>query len=365
MTVFGASSPTRANGQQMRLCFVAHRYAPYPGGTELYVQALAEESLHRGHSVWVYSDHHRGDLNGIRVTSDPAILQTDLDLVIVHGDSSRAQKYVLENCRDIPAPVLYLLVSHGKWGVVKKGIADCAIAGWSTPHDLAILRARGAEPKACHVRHALPLAGSLGRPGFRKKFSIPADRRMFLSCGGYWPHKRMKQLGKLFEQANTSAILVTTGYHRRAFSMPKQSDKVLPLILEDRSDVLSAISEADCYLMHSAHEGFGLVLLEAMLNCTPWISHAVGGAVPLAEYGTVYRSDAELIKLIESFSRDSGKVSRGGHFVRNNHLIEHAVNDIEHAAAKVVGLPRNGHHEADRSCFSLRRRMWSHMTGRS
>jgi len=159
---------------------------------------------------------------------------------------------------------------------------------------------------------------------------------MFLSCGGYWSHKRMKQLAALFEQSGTDALLVTTGYHKRPFSMPRRSDKVLPLLIEDRSDVLSAMAEADCYIMHSAHEGFGMVLLEAMLNRTPWIAHEVGGAVPLKDYGATYRRNEELISLIKNFRRNEEQVLRAEDFVRSQHMAEHAVDDIERAACKAA-----------------------------
>jgi hypothetical protein len=230
--------------------------------------------------------------------------------------------------------VLYLLVSHSQKGTFKKGLSDCALAGWSTPADFSILQSHDCLDKACHIRHALPLATSVGHPGFREKFGIPARRRLFLSCGGYWPHKRMKELAAIFEQAKVDALLVTTGYHTRPWLMPRRSDKVLPLFIEDRRDVLSAMAEADCYIMHSAHEGFGLVLLEAMLNRTPWIAHEVGGAIPLKAYGTTYQSDDELRSLIETFSRDDEQVARGERFVRSQHLVEHAVDDIERAASR-------------------------------
>ena len=325
----------------MRFCFVVHRYAPFPGGTEIYVQALAEESLRRGHEVWVYADRHLGGLNGVNVTSDSSVLQSNFDLIVVHGKTARAQKYVLRHCNEIPAPVLYLLVAHGTNFFDRKGIAECSLAGWSTPDDLAILRSCNALDKSCPIRHGVQPATSLGRPGFRDKYEIPSHRRVFVSCGGYWAHKRMRQLAAVFEKAKTDALLVTTGYHKKLFQMPRRSRKVLPLLLEDREEALSAIREADVYVMHSLNEGFGLVLLEAMLNRTPWIAHRVGGAEQLKEFGDVYDTDEELMALIEGAERNEDRIDRAESFVRSRHLIEHAVDDIEAASRRAALNPRN------------------------
>ena len=54
----------------MRLLFVVHRYAPFPGGSEYYVQNMAEEMLRRKHYVTVLTHQHKGDYNGVTVTSE-------------------------------------------------------------------------------------------------------------------------------------------------------------------------------------------------------------------------------------------------------------------------------------------------------
>ena len=45
----------------MRLLFVVHRYYPFPGGSEYYTAAMAEEALSRGHDVTVLTGEHQGD----------------------------------------------------------------------------------------------------------------------------------------------------------------------------------------------------------------------------------------------------------------------------------------------------------------
>ena len=53
-----------------KICFVVHRYAPFPGGSEYYVQQMAEECVQRHHDVTVLAGEHKGHLNGVRLTSD-------------------------------------------------------------------------------------------------------------------------------------------------------------------------------------------------------------------------------------------------------------------------------------------------------
>jgi glycosyltransferase involved in cell wall biosynthesis len=318
----------------LRLCFVVHRYAPYPGGTEIYVQGLAEECLGRGHETWVFTHQHRGDLNGVRLTSDIADICSGFDLIIVHGSVKGAQSQVLESCGRFSCPVLYMIISHTDHGHSRSGLRDATWLGWSTEADLARITNANAAKRAVRVRHGVNLTNSLGTPGFRMKYGVAADRQMLLSCGGYWPHKRMKPLARLLRKLKGDALLVTTGYQRSFFHMPRTSSNVLPLLIADRRDVLSAMREADCYIMHSEHEGFGLVLLEAMLNRTPWMSFNTGAAAQLNQFGTVYDSGDELVAHLSGFRRDEAKIERAFEFVRDNHLVGNSVDDILAVAAK-------------------------------
>jgi len=109
----------------MRYLFVVHRYYPFPGGSEYYVQAMAEEALRRGHEVWVFTGEHAGDQNGVKVTSDTSILAAPWDLIIVHGGDVGVQNFVLHNATRIPSPILYLLILPSNSPVTVQALADC------------------------------------------------------------------------------------------------------------------------------------------------------------------------------------------------------------------------------------------------
>jgi glycosyltransferase involved in cell wall biosynthesis len=222
------------------------------------------------------------------------------------------------------------LVKPSESKVCLKGLKDAKYIGCSSLQDWAHVKKWKVEDKAYKVIHGISEKTCIGTKNlFRKKFNIPENKKMFLSCGGYWPNKKMIELAEAFTEANlTDATLVTTGYDNRHNLMPTKSNKVMPLMVEDPQDVKNAIADAYCYVMNSDAEGFGLVLLEAMLNKTPWISRNIAGAQLLSEYGTVYNTEKELIGLLKNFKTDSDKVEKAYQYVVQNHLIKHTIDDI-------------------------------------
>lgn len=317
----------------MNLLFVVHRYG-WPGGSEYYTAAMAEESLRRGHNVAVFAGEHKGDQNGIRVTNDPNILLLKWDLIIVHGcDTNNAQDFVLQNAKNIPSSILYMIILPSNSQTALNALEHCLYLGWSTSDDINYLHEHNVGHKAVRVRHSINHNESLGKPGFKNNHNITS--KMFLSCGGYWQNKKMKELALLFLKADIpDTVLVTTGYDNRFNLMPNNvPDKIINLLIDDKSEVLSAISEADCYLMHSSQEGFGLVILESMLNKTPWIARHIAGPAMLKNFGKTYHTDDELILLLQNFNRDDFDLDSSHQYIIDNHLIANTINDIENVAA--------------------------------
>lgn len=320
-----------------KMLFCVHRYAPFPGGSEIYVQSMAEESLRRGHEVTVFAGEHQGDLNGVVVTNNPAILLAPWDLIIVHGGDVNVQNLVLTNIARIPSPVLYMLILPSESQACMKGLNDCSLVGYSTHEDLEHCIKHNVKHKAVKIRHGIKQDNCLGTSGFKSKYNI--SKKMFLSCGGYWPNKAMKELAQLFELANLKdSVLVTTGYDNRNNLMPERTSSVLPLIINDREELLSAIKDANCLLMHSYKEGFGLVLLESMLNKTPWIARNIAGAKLMKDYGKIYNLDQELVELLQNFDALTFDLDTSYKYVTGHHLIANTVDDIEQALNRIKSV---------------------------
>ena len=98
----------------------------------------------------------------------------------------------------------------------------------------------------------------------------------------------------------------------------------------EREEVLDALCDADLYVMNSAWEGFGLVLLEAMLNGCEWAANAGAGASDdLASMGNVYSSQENLVSLLSSFTRDEAKAKANQARCLQSFTVRSTVDQIE------------------------------------
>ena len=316
----------------MKLLYVVHRYAPFPGGSEYNVQRMAEESFRQGHDVTVFAGEHKGDYNGVKVTNDTNIFAQKWDLIIVHGGDVAVQNFVhiyANKIKEFGSKILYLLIKPSESQVCLHGMQSCDVIGCLTNEDWDHVKKWGVEHKSVQVRYGLVLQDTVGTKGkFREKFGIPKDKKMFLSCGGYWPNKKMIELADAFREANLNdAVLVTTGYDNRHNLMPHASETVIPLMVEDVKDIKDAYADADCYIMNSDAEGFGLVLIESMLNKTPWISRNIAAATMLSPYGMTYNTENELVDILKNGAYGQN-IDAGYNYVLQNHLIHNTVKDI-------------------------------------
>lgn len=321
--------PVVTNSKPKRICFVVHRYAPFPGGSENYTRDMAEETLSRGHKVAVFTGEHFGDVNGVRVSSDPKILLEPWDLIVVHGGDVGIQNYVLSNAGRLGGPVLYLLILPSNSQECVSALHRCTYIGCSTLADWRHVEAYNAQDRAVRIRHGINHLHSMGDPGFRKLFDIRTPY-MFLSSGGYWPNKAFDELIGIFNNTQrTDATLVLTGYDNRCGLMPKETKFVKPFLFNKREDMLSALYEADLYLLNSYSEGFGLVLLESMLNLTPWAGREIAGAELMREYGFTYTNPKELQLYLQLFmGATQAHLFESQKYVLSTHLIRHTVSDI-------------------------------------
>jgi glycosyltransferase involved in cell wall biosynthesis len=321
--------PTHAK----RILYVVHRYG-YPGGSEQYTKDMAEETRARGHVVAVFAGEHQGNFNGVRVSSETKILQEPWDLIVVHGGDVAVQDFVLQHAAKLGGPVLYLLILPSHSLNCVRALRNVRYIGCSTLADWRHVESYGVRDRSVRVRHGIVPSTSKGTSGFREKFNITTPY-MFLSSGGYWPNKAFAELVDAFESlGRTDATLVLTGYDNRHGLMPKESTYVKPFLFPNREDSLAALHAADLYILNSYTEGFGLVLLESMLNLTPWCAREIAGGEVMREYGFTYTSPGELKLHLQSFRGVSNSHLEDAYkYVMSTHLIRHTVDDI----LKVLG----------------------------
>lgn len=315
-----------------RILYCVHRYAPHPGGSENYVRDMAEETLRQGHYAAVFTGpDHKGDLNGIRVTSNEAILTEPWDLIVVHGGDVGLQNFVLKNA-DNPAlggPVLYLLILPSGSPSCVDALAKAQYIGCSTLADWRHVESHAVRSKAVKVRHGINQETSVGVSGFRQKHNI-RTKYMFLSSGGFWPNKAFGDLVEVFNFIHRNDVtLVLTGYDNRHGLMPADTEHVRSFLLDDRIEMLSALKDADLYILNSTSEGFGLVLLESMLNLTPWVARRIAGAETMQDYGHTYTDRQGLEEYLRTFNGGvPADAITAQYYVQASHLIQHTVEDI-------------------------------------
>jgi len=311
-----------------KILYVVHRYPPFPGGSEYFVRDMAEETARRGHQVAVFSTEHMGDQNGIRVTNDKFILAEEWDLIVVHGGDVSAQNMVHNNSHIIPSPILYMLILPSTSETCMHGLKNSKFIGCSSIDDWIHVDKYGVRDKAIEIRHGIDPRFSIGQDGFKQKYGI-TTKRMFLSCGGFWQHKGFDELIDSFNKANLpDTTLVLTGYDNRSNLKRPDTEFVKSFMLDDKMEAISAIKEADLYILNSYTEGFGLVLLESMLNHTPWVARDIAGATTMKEFGFTYTDQDQLIDFMKNFDRDATDTTRAYNYVTSNRLISNTVDDI-------------------------------------
>ncbi len=159
------------------------------------------------------------------------------------------------------------------------------------PDKLVELIPNGVNPEKFHANKE---AGE----DFRKKYNISMDKKVILCVSRFDYNKNQRLLLQLLnelEKKNEQAHLVLIG------SVSKQSylDKlerdiqtfrlsdhvtIIKSLATDDPDLVGAYDAADCFIMPSIHEPFGIVCLEAWASGVPVIASDNGGLSELIEH---------------------------------------------------------------------------------
>jgi glycosyltransferase involved in cell wall biosynthesis len=304
-----------------KILYVVHRYAPFPGGSEYYVRDMAEESLKRGHEVAVLTQTHQGDLNGVRVSDDyQNILNEKWDLIVVHGSDVISQDIVHINSHQLQSPVCHMIIKPSDREIALHGMKHNRFLAYSTSMDIEHIKKHGYLHKARRVRHGVVPETTIVPVVGQKK-------DIYVSAGGFYPHKAMIPLAEAFERSSLKGELHLYGYIEG--ELPKETDRVKVFFGKSKAEVMSAINDAKAYIMNSYEEGFGLVLLESMLNHTPWFARNIAGAKDMATYGYTYETEEQLMYFLETMPQLDAKVKDAYNYAMANHTIVQTVNDIE------------------------------------
>jgi glycosyltransferase involved in cell wall biosynthesis len=303
-----------------KVLFVVHRYSPYPGGSENNTKNMAEGLFSRGHSVTVLAHEHKGDLNGVWLTSDYNVLVNQKwDLVIIHGCDVISQNIAHVNAANIKSPILYLIIKPTETAVGVHGMKFATRIGYGTTDDIEHLRKFGYLDKGRRVRYGIVPEEVIGTFTERGNY--------YISAGGFSPHKGMNALADIWNKSNVQDELHLYGYSNDP--SPPETDKVKIFRGKSKKEVMDAIACSKGYIMNSYEEGFGLVLLEAMINKVSVFSRNIAGAKDMG-YMSRYDTEEQLMEKIRAYRIGVERTSKANYeYVMTNHTVRQQVNDIE------------------------------------
>jgi glycosyltransferase involved in cell wall biosynthesis len=312
------------------ILFVVHRYYPYPGGSEYYVRDMAIEMKNRGHEITILAHEHQGNQDNIIVTNDYNILNQKFDLIIVHGADCISQNIVLMNINSIKSPVLYLIIKPSDSLIARHGMKNAKYLGYSTSMDLEHIR----FPNNYYLSRARRVRHGINPKTTIKQSTTPiGQRNYYVSAGGFWLHKGMQSLANNFELFGPpNTYLKLYGYGEQQ-NMPKNTSKVSCYYGAPRDIVMEAIANSRGYIMNSYEEGFGLVLLEAMLNNVPCYARNIAGAADMKNYVITYDTEDSKdlfskIKITETVDM-TNMLQQNYEYVMTNHTIHQTGDDLE------------------------------------
>jgi glycosyltransferase involved in cell wall biosynthesis len=307
----------------MRLLFIVHRTYPYNGGSEYNIKLISESLANKNYQVTVLTDCGVGDYGNVKVITDRTQIFSDqYDWIIVHGNDMPIQDYVLNNITLIKSKVLYWIIKPSDSESAINGFRHATTIGWGTSYDYKYVVKYNCLNKAKYIRYSSDIQNSVG-------IKSNNTSRYFCSAGGFGYHKRFDELIQTFIDSNIpNTKLILTGYIGDKPNI--SNEKIIVHSIDDRVDYLNILANADLYIMNSIDEGFGLVLLDAMINKVPWISRNIAGATDMIEYGSVYSNTEELKFLMQNFSPNVGKIEKSYNYVLNERSVCSMIKDFEY-----------------------------------
>lgn len=359
--------------KKYKIVHVLPFYEPVLGGMEALVKNIAELQVQAGNQVdilTVNEDHQRRVLerpnpeliNGVNVfrfksfinigfislfPGISAILKTKkYDIIHVHSYRHPHTEIAISIGRNrgiptilhghgpfysdsisIPKKMLYSLYdTFARFTVLKKSDAFIAFTNLERTEYIK----RGAASDKVHViRNGIPddYFNISVDSSIRSKYSLEG-KKVILFAGRLHPNKRIDHLidvlpDILEEHPDVFLALVGPGqeYYERLkiiINRKKLSDRVKWLGKVPSIDLISLYKAADCFVMPSDYEPFGLVLVEAMAQGTPVI--AVNNAGPkeivnngysgiLYDQGDLYGLKSAILKILgdQEFSKKLGR----------------------------------------------------------
>lgn len=134
--------------------------------------------------------------------------------------------------------------------------------------------------------------------GFRKRHGISPGAPLLITVGRIHPQKNQAMLLRILpalrrRHGDVRAVIIghvtdqgcAQALHALADELPAGVATIIPGLAADSPELVDAYHAADCFVLPSLHEPFGIVLLEAWAAGRAVVASAVGGVIDFVEHG--------------------------------------------------------------------------------
>ena len=160
--------------------------------------------------------------------------------------------------------------------------------------------------------------------------NLNANTVKFLTVARLVPQKNISLLLRAFQEVHLhfpqdSLTVVGNGFLKSDLMKLADSLNISEVVhFVGKTDNIEQFYEVhDVFVLSSLYEGFGLVLLESMLNKTPWAARFGSGARLLQAHGFTYRNDNQLIEYLNNFTPSTNQIETAYEHVKQYHMIDY------------------------------------------
>ncbi|MGQ9818869.1 MAG: FkbM family methyltransferase [Candidatus Kapaibacteriales bacterium] len=318
----------KPNTSKLHILHTVEFYYPHIGGSETVIQKISEELVRRGHYVTVATskspERTFTELNGVKIAEFD--IEGKYSLYIKGKDITKYLNFLNDSKFDImmnyaaqtwPTDLAFLAIDE----IRTKRVNCIATVGFSAllsvdqlrwiefisyynhlipnvlpKYDAVITHSRiYQDHRYCekiNLRNLIVIPNGvdtdefLNKPknNFRHKYNIKT-KYLGICVANFYPDKGHETLIEAFKTMNrddfTLALIGKDGEELPKIKKITQGLNVLVLQNIPREDVVSAFKFADIFLFASKIEAFPLVLLEAMISKTPFVTTDCGNAKEL------------------------------------------------------------------------------------